>query len=90
MKELRVLSENKLDFLYKEDPKIAEIYLMFENGCQSDISLNDAIYFTVKICNLLKTTEALRTYNSDLEGENKLLRELVVKKDLELHKLKCD
>lgn len=90
MKELKVLSEDKLDFLHEKESKIAEMYLMVENRCQKDIGLDDAVYFAEKVCELLKDTEVLKTYNSHLEEENNLLRELVVQKDLELHKLKCD
>lgn len=90
MKEVKVLSEDKLSFLQEKEFKIAEMYLSVENGCPDDISLDQAVYFAEKVCDLLKNIEVIKTYNYHLEEENKLLRELTVQKDLELYRLKCN
>lgn len=88
MKEVKVLSEEKLNFLQKYEPKIADMYLLVENECQSDIDLSEAVYFTERFYHLYLNDEELNTYKNHLEEENKLLREIIIQKELELHNLK--
>lgn len=90
MKEVKVLSEEKLNFLKEHTLQVANTYLRIEEGLQSEISLEDGLCFAEEIYKLLNDTNALETYNTHLEKENKLLRDILIQKDLELYKLKCD
>lgn len=64
---------------------LKELYLTVENGCASDIELSDMNKLIDFIYFLYDEREKLYEINYNLKNENKLLRDIIIEKEKELH-----
>lgn len=58
---MRKLSEKDLNTIRQYNKNLSELYLMVENGCQSDITVNDMTECMECICSLIKTNTMANT-----------------------------
>nr|DAU91031.1 MAG TPA: hypothetical protein [Caudoviricetes sp.] len=77
--ELRKLTEEDLNTIRQYNENIYELYLTVENGCQSDITLDDITECMECICCLLKGNMDMTAY------EHKICKEMDILKDIICH-----
>lgn len=58
---MRKLSEENFDTIRQYNKNLSELYLMVENGCQSDITVDDMTECLECICSLIKTNAMANT-----------------------------
>lgn len=73
------LSEEDLNTIRQYNENIYELYLTVENGCQSDITLDDITECMECICCLLKGNIDMTAY------EHKICKEMDILKDIICH-----
>lgn len=64
---------------------LEELYLTVENGCASDIELNDMDKLIDFIYNCITSCSNLMVKYCELEHENKILRNIIIEKEKELY-----
>lgn len=77
--ELRKLTEEDLNIIKQYNENIYELYLTVENGCQSDITLDDMTECMECICCLLKGNMDMTAY------EHKICKEMDTLKNIICH-----
>ena len=73
------LSEKDLNTIKQYNKNLHELYLIVENGCQSDITLDDITECMECICCLLKGNMDMTAY------EHKICKEMDILKDIICH-----
>lgn len=76
---MRKLSEENFDTIRQYNKNLSELYLMVENGCQSDITIEDMAECLECICCLLKGNMDMTAY------EHKICKEMDILKDIICH-----
>lgn len=76
---MKKLSEEDLNTIRQYNENIYELYLTVENGCQSDITLDDITECMECICCLLKGNMDMTAY------EHKICKEMDILKDIICH-----
>ena len=79
MKILKKLSEEYLNTIKQYNKNLYELYLIVENGCQSDITIEDMTECMECICCLLKGNMDMAVY------EHKICREMDTLKNIICH-----
>lgn len=82
------LSEENLNTIKHHNRNLYELYLTVENGCQSDITLDDMTECMECICSLIKTNTttnaSIDMYKQDIE----MLREIICDQAIKIQKQK--
>lgn len=76
---MRKLTEEDLNIIKQYNKNLHELYLIVENGCQSDITLDDITECMECICCLLKGNMDMTAY------EHKICKEMDILKDIICH-----
>ncbi|MFR1944929.1 MAG: hypothetical protein ACLS20_06485 [Faecalimonas umbilicata] len=76
---MKKLSEEDLNTIKQHNWNLYEIYLTVENGCQSDITIEDITECMGCICCLLKGNMDMTAY------EHKICKEMDILKDIICH-----
>lgn len=74
---MRKLSEENLDTIRQYNKNLSELYLMVENGCQSDITIEDMAECMECICSLLKNNMDMTTYKHKIYKEKDALKNII-------------
>lgn len=74
---MRKLSEENLDTIRQYNKNLSELYLMVENGCQSDITVDDMAECLECICSLLKNNMDMTTYKHKIYKEKDALKNII-------------
>lgn len=71
------LSEEDLNTIKQHNRNLYELYLTVENGCQSDIALDDMTECMECICSLLKRNMDTTTYKRNVYKEMDTLKNII-------------
>ena len=74
---MRKLSEENFDTIRQYNKNLSELYLMVENGCQSDITVDDMAECLECICSLLKNNMDMTTYKHKFYKEKDALKNII-------------
>lgn len=74
---MRKLSEENLDTIRQYNKNLSELYLIVENGCQSDITIDDMTECLECICSLLKNNMDMTTYRHKIYKEMDTLKNII-------------
>lgn len=85
---MRKLSEENLDTIRQYNKNLSELYLMVENGCQSDITVDDMTECMECICSLIKTNTMANTSTDMHKKDIEILREIICDQAIKLQKQK--
>ena len=85
MKDVKVLEENKLKVIEDFNRSFSELYLLVENQCQEEIELTDVVRVMEEVYMLILQKDITKTKIKNLETENNILKELLIKKEIELY-----
>lgn len=72
------LSEEDLNTIKQHNWNLYELYLTVENGCQSDITLDDMTECMECICSLLKNNMDMTTYKHKVYKEMDTLKNIIM------------
>ena len=72
------LSEEDLNTIKQHNWNLYELYLTVENGCQSDITLDDMKECMECICSLLKNNVDMTTYKHKVYKEMDTLKNIIM------------
>lgn len=72
------LSEEDLNTIKQHNWNLYELYLTVENGCQSDITLDDMTECMKCICSLLKNNMDMTTYKHKVYKEMDTLKNIIM------------
>lgn len=72
------LSEEDLNTIKQHNRNLYELYLTVENGCQSDITLDDMKECMECICSLLKNNVDMTTYKHKVYKEMDTLKNIIM------------
>ena len=85
---MRKLSEENLDTIRQYNKNLSELYLMVENGCQSDITVDDMTECMECICSLIKTNTMANTSTDMHKKDIEILREIIRDQAIKIQKQK--
>lgn len=90
---MRKLSEENFDTIRQYNKKqynknLSELYLMVENGCQSDITVVDMTECMECICSLIKTNTMANTSTDMQKQDIEILREIICDQAIKIQKQK--
>lgn len=85
---MRKLSEENLDTIRQYNKNLSELYLMVENGCQSDITVVDMTECMECICSLIKTNTMANTSTDMHKKDIEILREIICDQAIKIQKHK--
>lgn len=85
---MRKLSEENLDTIRQYNKNLSELYLMVENGCQSDITVDDMTECMECICSLIKTNTMVNTSTDMHKQDIEMLREIICDQAIKIQKQK--
>ena len=85
---MRKLSEENLDTIRQYNKNLSELYLMVENGCQSDITVVDMTECMECICSLIKTNTMANTSTDMHKQDIEILREIIWDQAIKIQKQK--
>lgn len=71
------MSEKDLEMIKGYNKNLYELYLMVENGCQSDITIEDMAECLECICSLLKNNMDMTTYKHKIYKEKDALKNII-------------
>lgn len=71
------LSENDLNTIKQYNKNLHELYLIVENGCQSDITLEDMAECLECICSLLKNNMDMTAFKHKIYKEMDELKNII-------------
>lgn len=71
------ISEEDLNTIKQYNKTLYELYLIVENGCQSDITLDHMTECMKSICSLLKSNMDMTTYKHKVYKENDTLKNII-------------
>lgn len=72
------LSEEDLNTIKQHNRNLYELYLTVENGCQSDITLDDMTECMECICSLLKNNMDMTIYKHKVYKEMDTLKNIIM------------
>lgn len=85
---MRKLSEENFDTIRQYNKNLSELYLMVENGCQSDITVVDMTECMECICSLIKTN-TMANISTDMHKQDiEILREIICDQAIKIQKQK--
>ena len=85
---MRKLSEENLDTIRQYNKNLSELYLMVENGCQSDITVVDMTEGMECNCSLIKTNTMANTSTDMHKQDIEILREIICDQAIKIQKQK--
>lgn len=85
---MRKLSEENFDTIRQYNKNLSELYLMVENGCQSDITVVDMTECMECICSLIKTNTMANTSTDMHKQDIEILREIICVQAIKIQKQK--
>lgn len=85
---MRKLSEENFDTIRQYNKNLSELYLMVENGCQSDITVVDMTECMECICSLIKTNTMANTSTDMYKQDIEILREIICDQAIKIQKQK--
>jgi hypothetical protein len=85
---MRKLSEENFDTIRQYNKNLSELYLMVENGCQSDITVDDMTECLECICSLIKTNAMANTSTDIHKKDIEILREIICDQAINIQKQK--
>lgn len=85
---MRKLSEENFDTIRQYNKNLSELYLMVENGCQSDITVVDMTECMECICSLIKTNTMTNTSTDMHKQDIEILREIICDQAIKIQKQK--
>lgn len=85
---MRKLSEENFDTIRQYNKNSSELYLMVENGCQSDITVVDMTECMECICSLIKTNTMANTSTDMHKQDIEILREIICDQAIKIQKQK--
>lgn len=85
---MRKLSEENFDTIRQYNKNLSELYLMVENGCQSDITVVDMTECMECICLLIKTNTMANTSTDMHKQDIEILREIICDQAIKIQKQK--
>lgn len=71
------LSEENLEIIKQYNKNLYELYLIVENGCQSDITIEDMAECLEYICSLLKNNMDTTTYKHKIYKDMDELKNII-------------
>lgn len=74
---MRKLSEENLDAIRNYNKNLSELYLVVENGCQSDITVDDMTECMECICSLIKDNMDMTTYKHRIYKRVDTLKDII-------------
>lgn len=74
---MRKLTEEDLNIIKQYNKNLHELYLIVENGCQSDITLDDITECMECICCLLKGNIDMTTHKHKVYKEMDTLKDII-------------
>lgn len=74
---MKKLSEEDLNTIKQYNEKLYDLYLIVENGCQSDITVADMTECMECICSLLKNNMDMTTYRHKIYKEMDTLKNII-------------
>lgn len=85
---MRKLSEENFDTIRQYNKNLSELYLMVENGCQSDITVVDMTECMECICSLIKTNTMANTSTDMHKQDIEMLCEIICDQAIKIQKQK--
>lgn len=85
---MKKLSEEDLNTIKQYNEKLYDLYLIVENGCQSDITVADMTECMECICSLIKTNTMANTPTDMHKKDIEMLREIICDQAIKLQKQK--
>lgn len=85
---MKKLSEEDLNTIKQYNEKLYDLYLIVENGCQSDITVADMTECMECICSLIKTNTMANTSTDMHKKDIEMLREIICDQAIKLQKQK--
>ncbi len=85
---MRKLSEENFDTIRQYNKNLSELYLMVENGCQSDITVDDMTECMECICSLIKTNAMANTSTDIHKQDIEMLHEIICDQAIKIQKQK--
>lgn len=85
---MKKFSEEDLNTIKQYNEKLYDLYLIVENGCQSDITVADMTECMECICSLIKTNTMANTSTDMHKKDIEMLREIICDQAIKLQKQK--
>lgn len=85
---MKKLSEEDLNTIKQYNENLYDLYLIVENGCQSDITVADMTECMECICSLIKTNTMANTSTDMHKKDIEMLREIICDQAIKLQKQK--
>lgn len=85
---MRKLTEEDLNTIKQYNEKLYDLYLIVENGCQSDITVADMTECMECICSLIKTNTMANTSTDIHKKDIEILREIICDQAIKIQKQK--
>lgn len=85
---MKKLSEEDLNTIKQYNEKLYDLYLIVENGCQSDITAADMTECMECICSLIKTNTMANTSTDMHKKDIEILREIICDQAIKIQKQK--
>lgn len=85
---MKKLSEEDLNTIKQYNEKLYDLYLIVENGCQSDITVADMTECMECICSLIKTNTMANTFTDMHKKDIEILREIICDQAIKIQKQK--
>lgn len=85
---MKKLSEEDLNTIKQYNEKLYDLYLIVENGCQSDITVADMTECMECICSLIKTNTVANTSTDMHKKDIEILREIICDQAIKIQKQK--
>lgn len=85
---MKKLSEEDLNTIKQYNEKLYDLYLIVENGCQSDITIEDMTECMEYICSLIKTNTMANTSTDMHKKDIEILREIICDQAIKIQKQK--
>lgn len=85
---MKKLSEEDLNTIKQYNEKLYDLYLIVENGCQSDITVADMTECMKCICSLIKTNTMANTSTDMHKKDIEILREIICDQAIKIQKQK--
>lgn len=85
---MKKLSEEDLNTIKQYNENLYDLYLIVENGCQSDITIEDMTECMEYICSLIKTNTMANTSTDMHKKDIEILREIICDQAIKIQKQK--
>lgn len=85
---MKKISEEDLNTIKQYNENLYDLYLIVENGCQSDITIEDMTECMEYICSLIKTNTMANTSTDMHKKDIEILREIICDQAIKIQKQK--